>query len=757
MRLSQRSLLVAFSIGLVVGCRAPSTALAQSPRKSVAAIEALALAGDVDGAFAEFDALASSAQSSGPGDRALLAFTRGWLHQLRGDSRLESEEQTEDFRRAADAYSKVLRNFPGHVAANLELARVRAKLDGPASAIKQLEEALAKTSGADPHARVPLYLLLGDLRLASAEPIRARAEYESAFRAADSSAGPERIAAAQGRIAATARLPEGAAEELLDLADELRRERLVELAADTFERAIGLLHPDESPLLARALVGWLDSLVERDAVDASSLERLPPVASWNVSYFASLDHLVRGDVKQFLETASWWRDRDHPERALAAAAALERIANRQIQRGDPIASQHTLEAALEVAPGHEAYREGGPLAGRPWVFLSVAQELASRYIESMNAEKIPPGSLADLAGRLGDIEARLRAEKGDVFRYPKPDLLALELYHTVLGSIYFAKKQYSDSSYTNATFQLSSAIRRAEERFQSGAAPFRPLPLLHERLAICYAETARQELARATFLRAACEYLDADDFRGAAAALERARGPDALQSPDFARVESVFEVRRAVASGTVDGGIDARALQALRRQVAEACTPETGLLLTARFLASQRFKALADLAELASRNGFRSLALSVQGAAISGWKDPVLASFEDVSRLERAARTLAAHITTTRPASLLAVLTRPPASDESARAAVWVLGVAADRAPVRVVVDESVQLAATVLSIAPFAEAQVAIPPDLRIDGTTIHVEKAFLDSPDGRQFLAALPEEIRARAKPAGESKENP
>ena len=564
-------------------------------RAAAATVEDLVMQKDFDGALE----LVQSALNRCPEDaagrtcRAHIAFTYGYVFASRGDQ--------ESLRKAAQYYEIVLKEDPRNPQAYVGLADVSRRRGQLTDAAKYFQAAADASPKDD--AKAPLLLAAAEARREAKEYGAAVDYYRSALDAGAVSAAPRLVSLLRAWGDSDTRLVFG-------IANDLRKRGALSAASDAYEIVIAR-HRDS--LASEALVAWTEARAAAGTLDADALANLPPTEEWSSRFLRALNRTVRGGTWAFS-----WSEMDTQLARYTAVAAAKAVADTLVERGEQRKALELLSAAVEPAPMPIEQEHIAELSWRPVIYLDVALQMA-RLATALKDEE-----------RFRRIESSLFHEKATA--YQEKNAAAIQRMHTVLGTIYTERGEWKPkpgNGYTNATFQLSAALRIAAER-EKQEGTVQPLPHLHEWLARSYREQNDLERARREELDAARDYLDLDALSQANASIARAVSESA--PPDETINKTADALRKIVAYRT--------AIPTLQSTASVAPPDWSAAGLDGRFVERQKFKTYADLAGRAQTLGESAKAEELSVRAFDAGANQKLTSTDDALRAIRVQRVI---------------------------------------------------------------------------------------------------------------------
>jgi tetratricopeptide (TPR) repeat protein len=547
--------------------------------------------------------------TAGNACRQRLRFTLAWIAERRGAS-VPADARSAYLEEAARTYALVLDESPAHVATLTNLASVEARLGRRERAV----DLLRRAARADP-ARTGAYALAeGDLERQDRRLDAARQAYDRAI-AADPSDDTARLRIVD--VYADSR----SGQALYELC--LQWEQTSLPAADAgYLAVIRASHGSQEALALNALVRWVDVEARLERLSPTSPAQLP--RAWTAAPVEDLRRFLN-DPGRAAAAKGWWTSNAPGgppgilRRHVLARAALV-LGRGARSRANEKGADAIWSNALGFAP--QAYEYGGPLDGLPVVRLDLIADLMLLLSDDP--------SLDVRSNRFRLEENELFEGKGGAYR--SGDLVAIQRYHTVLGLVYARRGVWSSSSrYRNALFQLEHAVSTAEQR-AGREGRYQPVPSVRAMLADGYARTGQTRAARLQLLLAARDHLDTDDLPRA----ERLVADEAAQGgpgPDAALRDQLTAVLRARRASAKPDPMEA--LQELEPAHGTALSQPRSRSIDAAFLTRQRFKVLAQVAEV-QRTLRSSLALEAAARALTTAADGSIAlnGPSDLRRLE---------------------------------------------------------------------------------------------------------------------------
>ena len=563
------------------------------------------------------------ANRAGRACRLLVDFNLGHLFQQR--ARAEGARTGTWLESAVAAYRRVLAERPDHAATLNNLALALRDL-GRADVLNELVDHAGVSA---PDEAPAIAMLLGDLQIANGRWKDAYGAYEIAARMAPGDEAPRLKMAQVYRDTATASIP-GFRDAVASWEGDFPR-----AARDGYLAIVGHSGDEAS---GPALVRWVTLMANQRLLNGRSAgDALKPLDSAPAREFLAFLGLLEGGGEGRFDNADWVRSyvrsepssRDYPfwmaseERRHALALAALAFGRDSVVAQRWRLAERQWMLGLRYAPRAEAYIYGG-LRRADFAPLDLVTELA--WLE-FRYPGIDPGE------RKFDLFIRLLFE-GKAQAYEANDLRTIQRHHTVLGEIYAAKGRWKSGWADNAVFQLSHAIDVAERRRKSEGL-YQPLPGLKARLSEGYEKTGQAARAAVTAIDASQAYLDTDDLDRAARMLSRVSDAPARERARKAALEEVLDLRRTIAAEQRDakpGGSISTNLTVNR--VASRLAALQGL--PDDFLARQRFKIDADLADIGARIGAESLTRIRADAALSqADRAQQLIGTADILRMER--------------------------------------------------------------------------------------------------------------------------
>jgi tetratricopeptide (TPR) repeat protein len=362
------------------------------------------------------------------------------------------------------------------------------------------------------------------------------------------------------------------AELLTDL--DAWRERFPDLARRGYVLVVERTWREDPELADRALRSYVSMLASEDRVSDGALAGLPE--SWG-----PVAELRRFFADGEWSGGEWWRSVDEELRVDLARA----LGHEWLVQGRSEDTEACWSGLLRDPPR--------PLTGS---WLDLYGDLAALYAN--RPELDPEGR------RFEELENALFHGKGEAYR--SEDLEAIQRFHTVLGLIYAERGRW-DAGWEpkGAVFQLSHAIRTAEQRQERGEAPYQPQARLNALLAEGYRATG-DDRAPEQYLEAARAYLDTDDVDRAAEMLSAARQLPAGERPEVRELEGVVRARSRLSGDPSSVCPTAEGLFA----ALEHSEPE--------FVSRQRFKTLSDCSSRTRSSESLAYSAGALTAAVDG-------------------------------------------------------------------------------------------------------------------------------------------
>ena len=588
-------------------------------------------------------------------------------------------------RRAAAFYEEVLREVPGHGPSLNNLSLVYQGLGETPRGIALLQRGLAADAGLTSTLAVTLGDLLREEKKAS--------ESLDAYRRAIA-ADPDDVTAARRIVDLYGdQLPARIAELATLLAGWIRRSTLDEAVERGHRTIIEATYAQAESSAIQSLVSWVELLARRRWISARSLGALPP--EWKHAAVTDLAAYIAAPERA--PSPSWWRSVASTRNALAAVALA--LGHERLGQGDEARAAARWNAGVVIAPPYDQYQYDSALKGAWIVRADLQSELASLYFKhpALDPQRQQFTRLVqDLFG--GKAEAYKLGDRG-----------AIQRYHTVLGLLFAQRNEWTSSStYTNAIFQLSNAIKTADARQQERGP--QPLPELKALLAKGYAATGRPQEARPTYARAAEAYLETDDLVRAREMLEWVRRITGPTLPAEPALDVIITSRSAIPQTSSASLAAESSLQSSREHAWIFGGTLPGL--SAEFVARQRFKALADLSTRARELGDPAAATRYAAAALNRGVTDVgsLIDFGDLVRLRNVRKAV------TDPVRL------DPAGGKTSGKS-WLLSVSGEASSRRVEVSPEVVLAGRVLETLRADPKVLTRDVSVTIRGSAVHID----------------------------------
>jgi hypothetical protein len=323
----------------------------------------------------------------------------------------------------------------------------------------------------------------------------------------------------------------------------------------------------------------------------------------------------------------WWKSQNRA--AVTAEVATTMGRQRLGDPGGPQFAAACWEGLLKARPqlaeevGEFSMRPGSGGGGLEGV-LRLYEELTSLYFR--NGELDPYGS-------------KLNAWVNELFQGKGHFILernwkAAQPYHTVLAHI-FVQRGILDKGFGSAAYQLRAVLEDADRRWQDPQERFfQPLPEIRMLLAETYQKLggARQDDAMAMYIQAAEAYLDTDALDSSQLMLNAAaKARAAAQRSAVGQINQIVNARRGASN-----------LAAAKVALDAPWLNSTSVLVTADFLARQRFKLLADAA--AGAEAGERLDAALRSYNLVTGSRPVLVGTADLVRWQQVESRLLAGI-----------------------------------------------------------------------------------------------------------------
>jgi tetratricopeptide (TPR) repeat protein len=529
----------------------------------------------------------------GLGCRLLIQFNLGYLYERW--SGVAAEQRQALLKRSATMYGRVLEEAPRHAETITNLSLVLHALGD----MQGLEALKRRLQGEDPARAAMVAMVIGDSHAASG---RWRPAFDAYLDAAALNPADE----TPRRKAIDAYTQGGGT---IDTATMMARlgeweAPFPDVAAAGYAAVVVRESKATGRGVERALLRWASITAERRVISSALVaQQFAGARSVEVGELQRLLHTLeemrpgrapdpRNGLSSYsgeecLGGRSWWLQSPWRRDVLAQAALA--IGRAAVVAREPARAEAILTVAALCGPPLEEYVYG-EMRDAAFTPLDIVTELA--WLEFRFPELDPDGDKQTAV-----IEQLFF---GKMMAYQAGDLEAIQRHHVVLGQIYAAKGVWKGSGYRNATFQLSNAVRIAEQRHQESGY-YEPMPGIRALLGETYERTERKAEAQEAYLDAAQAYLDSDDLDRTSELLVRARGiaPMSEASPVAVKLratEQILETRRSVKQRQDDktGAVrpSAPSDQSWLQQGAIAG-------LSSDFLSRQKFKVNADLAELA--------------------------------------------------------------------------------------------------------------------------------------------------------------
>ncbi len=618
-------------IGMAVAAVVASPVAAQTYRdaRAAAAVAQQAIdSGEWDAAARGLNTARESCgiSRSGRACRLLIDFNLGHLYQRR--ARSTAADRQAWLERSVSAYRRVLAERPDHAATMTNLALVLSGL----GQVETLQSLVNHAIEVAPEEASSISLMVGALHASASRWRTAYDAYATAARLAPDDEAP--------RLKMVQAYGETASGQISDFWEALAswESDFPKAAREGYMAIVRHRYGDLRGEAEKALVRW---------VVLTSEQRLLSLASARDA-LAGMDFAPAREFLAYLDLL----ERDEPERFRDAGAVQSFVRNGP--RRDTFLfwsageeRRHALALAALAAGRNAVVDQRRKRAERQWILgLSHGPRLEEYVYGGLKEAVFAPLELVteltwlefrypelDPDERKFQLFIRLLFE-GKAEAYRANDLEAIQRHHTVLGEIYAAKGRWNSDWADNAVFQLSHALDIAERRRESEGL-YQPLPGLKARLVDGYEKTGRREKAAVMAIDATQAYLDTDDLNRATAMLKRV---PVVPAPEKVRAEALSKVidlrqtivaqQRSAQQGST-GGPDLTT-----NQVEARLADLRGL--PGDFVARQRFKIDADLANLGSRAGAEAVARIRADAALSqAARISQLIGTADMLRVER--------------------------------------------------------------------------------------------------------------------------
>ncbi len=559
--------------------------------------------------------------------RLLLHYSLGYLYAGWADAVPERRDGA--LARSAAFYRLVLEETPGHAETINNLALVLRDLGQVDDLVSLRDRVMAD----DPALAARVVVVIGDSHAG-------RGDWRSAYQAYADAAklDPQNESARQKLLDAYGQAD---AADTGDLLTRLRawEARFPDLAADGYGVVVKADAAREGKLNERALLRWIALSAEQRTISSALVARqfaglkLAPIDELS-AFLKTVETIPPARVPSLLKglqdysgstcigASTWWLESLHRRNALAEAAlALGRAA---IVAKDAERAETSFILGVRCGPPSDEYMFGALREG-PFVFLDIMTELA--WLQARYPARDPKRK------KLDAVVHALFEGKGEA--YQANDLRAIERHHVVLGQIYAELGVWSGGGARNAIFQLSRAIKAAEQRAKAGDA-YDPMPGLKTLLGEGYERTGDQAAAQASYVAAAQAYLDSDDIKRTTTVLARAKA--VAPANDASAGKRLREIEATEKILTTRRDVKARERQGDKPSPAATWLPEAKLEgVSIEFLRRQQFKVNADLAAQATRQNDQSSAARYAKAAIESAREvKTLIGVDDLRRLERA-------------------------------------------------------------------------------------------------------------------------
>lgn len=494
------------------------------------------------------------------------------------------ERRQEFLEKARTYYQAVIEESPNHTATTRRLASVYEQLGQSDKA----EETIRSAGGERDEREVSRSAIqLGDLYARRQAWDSARQQYRKALQ------GSHTADLASRRLLFVYRSQPNTS-ELLELARAWELEA-PDSAADAYLLLIEQTYREPNPpkVALEALQSWVELVAQMGDV-LQAMQDLP----------GNLSGQEISDLRAYVEEprrkpeGSWWLGSAKRRHALAKLS-LTLGDDVKLTKGNPAWSLRCWGVGLDISPETRAYSFDDELKDKTSVRLQLQTAIAR--VIGLRPD-LDPGGV-----RLRGIEQEIFQDKGA--SYSRGDYRAIQEHHTVLGLIYAGQGRWTsrrgDSGAANGIFQLEHALRTAEQRMNSGDAPYAPFPKLRSELATGYIATNQAENAKRMLLEAAKDYLDtADSVKALRSAAEQLRKFEALEGTSSPRLKADAQtltdwLRLRLMAGTP--ALVERVVANPEYDPVARLADRSSSLIDAQFVARQTFKFRADLAATLQR------------------------------------------------------------------------------------------------------------------------------------------------------------
>jgi len=541
--------------------------------------------------------------------RAIINFSLGYLYQLWADE--DITKKTNYLKKSIELYKLALNGFPNKIQILNNLAIVHKRLRQWQSVIEVLKEIIE----IDREKHNTYYIALGDIYREIKNSEEAFKNYRKASELNPIDKSPHwRILSLYRRLSDDE--IENKIKDLFKYAINLKKLGQYELAKNGFEQVINRSYQSNTPLAEKTLILWAELGATKGWISEESLQSLPNEDKWDSSAIKELRRLLKNPKKTRLK---WWVSDEY--QSYVAASVMKALGNHFLMRGKFIDSENIFDLAHEAAPKNH-----------PFIILDIKSELASLY------HKYP--SLDPQGRKLRALIGSLFIGKGEA--YERGDLDAIQRYHTILGLIYSERGQWwtSEGQADNAIFQLKYALNTAWRRARKDDKNFQPLPHLQSLLAKGYSIERRKKEAFSTYVDAAIGYLDLDSLEKSEEMIRKANTffneVNARARKKLKETKKILKSRQRIPDLQRKNIVSTSVEYFGKMGNFNWLYDPNNLSLNKSFLGRQRFKAFADLGNLASKLEAHQEALRLQTHAMEIIKkENILTNMDDIIRLEK--------------------------------------------------------------------------------------------------------------------------
>ncbi len=457
--------------------------------------------------------------------RSFLHFNLGYIYNNYGYN-----ESDDYLSKAASHYKTALEYQPKDVKILNNLILLYQQMGEYDSTIAILNKIIKK----DPDKAGIYYMALGDAYKSQGNVEEAAKSYGQALKSKD-----QAVPAGQKLIDLYDQYPNSSLDFLYQQCIEFENNDYLQLAKPGYENLLSRrskeLTPDEAAVQEKALLRWLATTIKLNYVtpdlfkdsglDSSSYEPLKELQS-------QIDLWASGtDPELATKNLKWWTST--PEKYFYFLAFEKSYADYQLNYDDPKYAIRTYEYILNILWSKQDYSK--PIYGREDVLMT---DLIIALARIYNNPKYKSEN------KWKGLESHIIQEKGR--SYETNDLVNQQKFHTILGQIYFERGEFDGGIFKNAKFQLYNAIEVSERRAENNPQTYRPMPNLHQLLAMVYDTLKENENAYNSYVNASLGYLESDNLRKSGEMIKAAsvrNQQKTFNESKFSAVNTIYKAR----------------------------------------------------------------------------------------------------------------------------------------------------------------------------------------------------------------------